>query len=351
MALIEDLVRRAYMSWDDARLLFETGRELHDRNRLPLAREVLARAIELDPDNTDAWGYLGFAHLRNFNPDKGVEILREGVEKTGSQVLRGTLASFTPDEEEQKALRAKMEGSEDPVVRADLASARLWAGDESAFAELKKLRAEHPDNPKIRETWLWIMFAAGGRPGGEEVDVVKEAIPAADEKIADEKGRISGHWMKAQLLGLAKEWNAVLEATGEALAEFPDEETMMHLRGRAYRELGDIDRAAQCQSRAIGMKPSFVGARIELGKCYEAMEKFDLAEEIFREIEGAHPEYAAGPVSLALFLGRRGRWEEAERIAIEAWPKMEDWQRGRLMHQPDAKELFERDAVKAAIQA
>ena len=351
MALIEDLVRRAYANWDDARLLFETGRELHDRNRLPLAREVLARALELGVDDIDAWGYLAFAHLRGFMPDKGIEILREGVEKTDSQVLRGTLASFTSDEEERKALRAKMEGSDDPLVRADLASARLWAGDESAFAELRELREEHPDDPKIRETWLWIMFAAGGRPGGEEVDLMREAIPAADEKIAEDEGRIAGYWMKAQLLALGKHWEAVLETTREALDRFPDEETMMHLRGRAFRELGDLDRAALCQARAMGMKPSFVGARIELGKCYEAMEKFDLAEEIFREIEGANPEYAAGPLSLALFLGRRERWDEAERIAIETWPRMEDWQRGRLMHQPDAKALFEREAVKAATQA
>jgi hypothetical protein len=80
------------------------------------------------------------------------------------------------------------------------------------------------------------------------------------------------------------------------------------------------------------------------------MEKFDLAEAVFREIEGANPEYAAGPVSLALFLGRRDRWDEAEQIVIDVWPKMEDWQRGRLMHQPDVKALFERDRVKAAIQ-
>ena len=124
----------------------------------------------------------------------------------------------------------------------------------------------------------------------------------------------------------------------------------MHLRGRAYRELGDLDRAALCQARAIGMKPSFVGARIELGKCYEGMGKLDLAEEVFREIEGANPEYAAGPISLALFLGRREEWEEAERIAIETWPNLLDWQRARLMNQPDVKALFERDAVKDAIR-
>ena len=350
MMLIEELVKRAYANWDDAGILFETGRELHDRNRLGFAREVLARALELGVTDPDAWAYHAFAHLRGFMPDKGVEILREGIEKTDSQVLRGTLASFTSDEEERAALRVKMKESDDPAVLADLASARLWAGDENAFADLRELREQHRDNARIRETWLWIMFAAGGRPGGEEVDLMKEAIPVTDEKLADEPGRISGHWMKAQLLMLAKEWDALLQATQVALEEFPDEETMMHLRGRAFREKGDLEHAALCQARAIGMKPSFVGARIELGKCYEGLDRVDLAEEVFREIPGANPEYAAGPISLALFLGRQQRWEEAERIAIETWPRMEGWQRSRLTHQPDVKELFEREKVKAAIQ-
>ncbi|MHC4549281.1 MAG: tetratricopeptide repeat protein [Planctomycetota bacterium] len=349
MATIAELVREAYSHWDDAAVVARTGRELHDRNRLELAREVLARALELGAGDSDTWATYAYAHLRGFRPDQGLEILRQGVERTGLDPLRSVLAGFTSDTEERQALQEHLQESDDPVVRAGLASARLWAGDQSAFAELRDLYEKHAHDPDIRDTWLWIMFASGGRPGGEQIDLRREVVPVVDEKIAADPERVSGHWMKAQLLHLAQEWDALLEATEAALARFPDEETLMYLRGRAFRENGDHDRAAQCLARAIGMKPSFAGARAELGKVYEAQGMLDLAEEIFREIPRANPDYAAGPVSLALFLGRQGRWDEAETLFCETWSRLHDWQQARVRQQPDAAPLLARERVQAAL--
>ena len=123
----------------------------------------------------------------------------------------------------------------------------------------------------------------------------------------------------------------------------------MFVRGRGFKEKGDLDRAAQCFSRAIGMKPSFSGARSELGKVYEAQGKLDLAEEVFREIPRANPPYAGGVVSLALFLGRRDRWDEAESIFLEAWGRMQPWQQARLKQQPDVAPLLSRPHVKSVV--
>jgi len=97
------------------------------------------------------------------------------------------------------------------------------------------------------------------------------------------------------------------------------------------------------------MKPSFAGARVELGKVYEAKGRIDRAEEIFREIPSANPEYAGGAVSLALFLGRRERWEEAESVFLEAWGRMFPWQKERLKQQPDVAALLSRPRVKSAV--
>lgn len=123
----------------------------------------------------------------------------------------------------------------------------------------------------------------------------------------------------------------------------------MFVRGRAFKEKGEPDRAIACFARAIGMKPSFAGARTELGKVYEALGKLDLAEEVFREIPRANPAYAGGAVSLALFLGRRGRWDEAESVFLDAWGKLQPWQQARLKQQPDNAELLARPRVKSVV--
>jgi tetratricopeptide (TPR) repeat protein len=347
MSTIPDLVRSAYSDWNDAQTLSLAGCELHDRNRLDLAREVLERALELDPLDRDAWAHLAFAYLRGFQPKKGFDTLRTAIDRTGSDVLKLTLAGFTPDTEERTRLLAEVKGSDDPAVRASAASVRHGAGDAAAFEELRQLAQEHPDVPDIRETWLWANLNALWR-GATDVDV-SAVLPLVDRWIADAPDRINGHWIKVNLLAAAKDWDGVLAATAQVLARFPDEETMMFLRGRALKEKGDLDRAALALSRAIGMKPSFSGARTELGKVLEAQGRLDLAEEVFREIPRANPAYAGGAVSLALFLARRERWDEAERLFLDAWGSLPPWQQARLKQQPDVAALLGRPRVKSAI--
>jgi tetratricopeptide (TPR) repeat protein len=151
------------------------------------------------------------------------------------------------------------------------------------------------------------------------------------------------------MLVIEKDWDAVLKGSAEALSAHPDDETMMQYRGQAFREKGDLPRAIACLNRAIGMKSSFVGARVDLGKIHEGREEYDLAEEIFREIPGANPGYPSGPVSLALFLARREQFDEAEDLIIKAWPNLPVWVKGSVKSNPDAEALLSREAVKLVV--
>lgn len=349
MSIIAELVREAYSRWDDAETLSRAGRELHDRNRLDLARAVLERAVELDPGDVDAWAHLAFARMRGFEPQKGFDTLRRGIERTGSDLLRTTLAGFTPDKEEKARLLQQVAGNDEPAVRISAASVRHASGDAAAFPEMRRLAEEHPDDADVRETWLWAVMNARWRGGAKDVDIRTAAVPLAERTIEERPDRVNGYWMKAHLLVADQDWDGALAAASEALERFPDEETMMFVRGRAFKEKGEPDRAIACFARAIGMKPSFAGARTELGKVYEALGKLDLAEEVFREIPRANPAYAGGAVSLALFLGRRGRWDEAESVFLDAWGKLQPWQQARLKQQPDNAELLARPRVKSVV--
>ncbi|MHC4471732.1 MAG: tetratricopeptide repeat protein [Planctomycetota bacterium] len=350
MPTVEHLIRAAYSHWDDPDLLSHLGRELHDRNRLDFAKEVLERALELNADDQEAWTHLSFAHYRSFDDEEGSATLRRGIEATDSDVIKATLVGFTSDEEESERLRAELESSEVPSIRSSLIQKRFWQGEKEAYDELRALLEEHPDDPDTRDSFLWLLFAAKNRGMLDEVDIREEGVPLAELKIAEDPDGISGYWMLAQMYVGEKDWDGVLVVAERALRRFPDEETIMQLAGRALREGGDHDRAIGLLSRAIGAKPSFAGARIDLGKIYEQQGNLELAEEIFREIPVANPDYAAGPLSLALFLGRQERWEEAEKIFRATWPSVPTWYRGMLKGNPDAKPLLEREAIKQLVE-
>jgi tetratricopeptide (TPR) repeat protein len=349
MSTIESLLSEARSNWNDAGTLARIGKELQDRNRLAAAREVLSRALELDPRcDPETWEYLAFAHLRDSDAEGGLSALRRGLEVTGADTVRSTLVNFTEDEAEAARLGAELEKSADPVARASLWWKRLNKGDvEPALAAIRASVTEHPANRELRILFLWTLLSA--KRMGKVADLRAEGLPLCDRAIADEPDRSFPRVMKLMMSAAEKDHDGVIRSGLEALHRFPDEESIMQFVGRAFREKGDPDRAALWFARAIGAKPSFAGARVDLGKLLEQQGKLDLAEELFREIPVANPRYAMGPISLALFLARRERWKEAETALLEAWPKLLDWQRESVKGNPDAAPLLARENVKKAI--
>lgn len=352
MRTIESLISDAHANWDDASALYPIGRELHDRNRLPWARKALERCVELDPKaEPDAYAYLSYTWYRDSNAPRGDDALRRGIEATDSDDLRSTLSNFTSDQEERARLREAIAGCEAPTVKAAVLAQDVYTAEDAATAleRLQAYAAEHADVMDIQENLLWALLSAKGRKLVEGLDLHEVAIPLADRKIAADPDEVFGYWMKCQMLIMEEDWAGVLATTEAALARFPDDETMMQFRGRACRKTGDETRAMDWFSRAIGAKHSFAGARVELAKIHEDNGRLEVAEAIFREIPVANPDYAPGPISIALFLSRRERWEEAEETLLAAWPKLPEWYRGQFVKNPDAKALLERMAVKAII--
>ena len=349
MSTIDDLLYRAYRGWDDPGLLTRIGRELQVRSRFDHARRILRRAVELDPSNDDAWANLSFAHFRSLEDEEGRAVLREAIEKSGHESLKSTLAGFSEGEEAETLVK-ELEGSANDQVRADNLSRRFWAGDhEEALQELGALVEANPDDESIRSSYLWTLLGAKNRGMVEGLDLHQTGLPIVDRGLAKDPDHFDLRWMRLNFLQAEKDWDGLLEETAETLRRFPDEETVMQFRGRAYREKDDPERAAQWFLRAIGAKPSFVGARVDLGRLYEAQGKLELAEEVFRESPNANPSYPVAPLSLALFLGRQERWEEAEPAFLDAWRGLPAPFRAGFAQNPEVQTFFARDAVKAAL--
>jgi len=352
VATIPTLLQEVHEAWDDPARLTRLGRELNARNRLDAAERALERAVSLDPGRAETWQWLSYCHFRSLRDTKGRAVLREGIERTGSVLLRGDLSHFTDDPSEKARLEAELAASAEPAARAALLAHGLdGERPREAYEGLLALARAHPSDPVVREQLCWGLLGLKARDAVPGLDLRAVGVPLADLTIADDPERISGWWTKAQMLLAEKDWDGVLAETDLILERFPDEETAMQWRARAYAEKGDDARATHWLARAIGAKPSFVGARVDLGKLYERTGRIDLAEEVFREIPRANPSYATGPVSLALFLARRQRLDEAEQVFLAAWPRLPGSVRESVRKHPDAQALLARAAVRAAVEA
>ena len=350
MSTIQDLLARIPAAWDDAARLGDLGRELHDRNRLAVAQRLLERSVELDASDTENWAHLAYCFFRSFRGDEGVKVLRRGLDATGSDDLKGTLSHFIGDGEEKEALKAAIADSKEVGAQAGLLGHRFYGGEADAALEgLRALMKKHPKVKAPAEQFLWSCFGGLHQKLVSEATIREEALPLADRWIEEEPEHVFGYWMRQQLLGGLQDWDALLAETERGLAVFPDEETMMQTRARALTELGRLDEAVHWYARAIGAKPSFVGARIGLGRLYEKMEKPELAEPVFREIPVANPDYAFGGVSLALFLARREQWAEAEQVFLDTWAKLPDMLKEATRNNPEAAELMKREAIQAVL--
>lgn len=348
MTTIESLLAEVRDAWDDPERLGWLGRELHDRNRLDLARPALERVVALVPEDGRSWAYLAYCHFRALRDEEGRTTLREALTKTADPIVVSALSHFTGDAEEKTKLKQQLEAAGTPGARASLLAHEMWEGEPAPVLDrMRRLAAEHPDDAEVRNQLLWSLMGLKGRKALEGLDLVQEGVPLAEREIAADPERVHGYWMRAQMHLAEEDWDGVLESTGAALERFPDEETQMQLRARALAKLGRTDEAKHLFARAIGAKPSFVGARIELARLLEKEGELALAEQLFREAPAANPGYVFGPVSLALFLARQERWEEAETAFREVWPKVPAMWQGSIRQNPEAGPLLERPAVRA----
>lgn len=248
-------------------------------------------------------------------------------------------------------MKAAIQGSPEVGAQASLLAHEFYGGDsEAALDGLRMLLREHPDAEQPVEQFLWSLF--GGRHRGLVGDEViqDEGLPLAEQRIERAPESVFAYWMKQQLLSAQVDWEGLLEETTRGLAVFPDEETMMLMRAQALVELDELEEAAHWYARAIGAKPSFVGARIGLGRLYERLGQHELAEKVFREIPTANEEFVFGSVSVALFLARREAWDEAEQVFVDTWRRLPEDLRAAVLRNPEAAVLLEREAVQAVLE-
>ncbi|MCS6807684.1 MAG: tetratricopeptide repeat protein [Bacteroidota bacterium] len=348
---IPELLSRAYslLAHNDkhsAEELGHIGMELESRSRFYHARTILERAISLDPCSHPEWYVsLAFAHFRdvtgNFAAD-GERVLIEGIEETDSDYLKASYLAVLEgaSSEDIADLVEYLSSSSDCSVRFALGHSLLWRGEHAqALHVLREARTMLDDNSGVilgldaycaALNWMYAQGVA-------TIDLDTEVRPYVERMIHCAPHVYNYRALHIQMYQVLKRYDVVISVAQNTLSTFPDEETTMVALASAYEKLGDDERAICWYNRAIGAKPSYARARSMLGKLYERRGNLSLAEEIFRDIERAFPEYYAGKIELAYFLRRIGKDCEAQALFRYAYDHLTTFEKVAVQQHPEGK--------------
>lgn len=345
MNTIAELIDRAYNNWNIAERVGAIGIELESRSRLPLARKMLARAIELQPTGNAEWyAALAFASFRDTAnlAEDGERALVDGIEAMDSDMLKAWHAAFVEEDDIAQQIFAIVCDSGDCSVQFAYGQALLWRGHSSeALSVLRRAIQRVADNDVPAGLELYCGAMNWMRAQGADIDLYGEVKPYIERCIAAHPAVYQYRSLLVQMYQVLQQWEHVRSAALDTLAVFPDEETTMLALGSVSEKLGDDDAAALWYNRAIGAKTSFARARIHLGKLYERLGKVALAESVFRELPVANPLYHAGKIALACFLHRIGKDTEAHELFRSAYDRLKPHEKGALTRNPEAAALLQ----------
>jgi tetratricopeptide (TPR) repeat protein len=154
-----------------------------------------------------------------------------------------------------------------------------------------------------------------------------ERLLAAAERLAP------GAWQPSYHLAILElhrgDAQAALERLHRLEGGAAPQGELHHLIGRAYRRLGDDDRAALHLEKSLAAQPEHAAARVMLGILRRRPGRLEEARECFARAAIDRPDLAEAHLNLGALLKDLGRFREAEASlarGVELWPQSaEGW--------------------------
>ncbi|WP_226635542.1 tetratricopeptide repeat protein [Brevundimonas poindexterae] len=269
------------------------------------------RAVELEPENANAYANRGIAHIDAGNLTEAAADFERAADLDPSEVVamngRGLLAMRAEDYEDaviqfSRSIRYSRNNVWALWQRAE-AYARLEQYDK-AIADLDSILATQPDNQSVLFTKIGLM---------RRMDQEDEALALLEEVIAASPDDTGLRWGLADLQLSAGRNEAAIATIDELIGTMPETDALLlSMRGTAYYRLGDPVQGADDFARAreaAGDDPDLLNS-----VCWNAaLDNIEL-EQALADCDAAlaaEPEGAHVMDSRAMVLLRMGRFEEA----------------------------------------
>jgi tetratricopeptide (TPR) repeat protein len=277
------------------------GAELLERmGRLRDAEDLARRAMEIDPDSTEALTFV--------------------ADRAAARAL-GTSKPDTKSRAEALALYGRLQelGADDPEILRKLVGLRLQSGDQDGAMDAARALVERRPGDRHAVGMLAQLYLDVGQP--------REALRVLVTFVAD-------HPNDSPLLRLAEELAQDLDAWDTVAEVFDGTEGFeeraveaQRLRGKALLRLGRLEEASQALEQVLLIDPADRGIRLHLARSYRSLGRLGEAATMAGQLLDEDPDARAAQLLLAETLDDQGDIEgalEAYREVVRQFGELEE---------------------------
>jgi len=292
----------------------------HQAGDVDYAEEVYRRVLQADPENVDAWCYLGTACLNSNRLLEAVEYFRRALrlrpDCTAARSDLGiALAQLGRTEEAagcfREAIRLRPDHAE-AYNNLGIVLAQLGKKDEAKAAYEEALRIK-PDHETARANLAGLLR----KPESDDSARLPESQgPGA---APDSVGTLNDRGLA--LAGQGR-FDAAIATYRQALEINPASVIVLNNLGLALQETGKLEEAEAVLRQALVAQPDRAEVHNNLGAVLKGLAKTDEAEAAYRRSAELKPQYAEAHNNLGSVFQDRGELDEAVRLYRHAlWLK------------------------------
>jgi protein O-GlcNAc transferase len=326
--------------------LMQEAIALQRRGAIAEAAARYEEVLRVDPNNPDAYYYLGMMSCQAGRFDEGVELARKALASDARHVNAHTLLG--------RALGAL--GHHHEAIEALQQAAALGpnvAGCHSHLADAlsdlgRKAEAIHSYDralalvPDCVEDWFNRGLAL------DAIDRREEALESFDRAIAAKPDVAQVHLARANVLWRLRRNGEVLESVNRALAFDPGSAEAWHSRGNIHHDLRQYDCALADYDKALALKPELAEAWLGRGNALMECQRYEKALIAYEEALARKPGLALAWLGCGNVFFKLRRHEKASHAYNKALELKSDLAEAWLGHGAIFSNLKQHEKALAA---
>lgn len=276
----------------------------------------LERLVQLEPDSTEAYYYLGLLYQRLGDNDKAgsmfQKVLQIDSESAPSLMLMGQMKEAEGDMDGAAEFyeRALERMPENLALRIQLV---LLHAQKMDFAKIESLLSPYKDNPGApieAKLWLGIVYE-----NKKEWKKALEYYQMAQKEVSSAELLIR----IASIYSHLDDAKNALKTLTTLTQKYPDNPQYFYFLGLAHMDLQRPGDALKAFQKTLALKPDFSSAHFQMGVALDQMRRWPEAEQSFREAIRVDTMSAAAYNYLGYSLvDRNERLREARRLIESA---------------------------------
>jgi len=295
--------------------MVESAFHHHRSGNVPEAERLYLQALDIDPENFDAWHLLGLLAHQVGRYDLAVELIERALQSDISPAAFNNLGqAYHALGQLAEATRCYGEAiacKPDYVTAYNNLGAVLQESGRAAEAE-HAYRQALVIRPNVAEVYCNLGNAL------QDLGRFAEAEQACRQALTINPGLAAAHNVLGTVLQNLGRLAEAEQACLQSLALQPGYAKAYNNLGAVLHALGRLAEAEQACRRALEIDPDLAMAYNNLGAVLRGLSRLEESEQALRHALFLVPDHAAALDNLAVTLKERGRLEEAKDAASRA---------------------------------